>query len=494
LYTSLQKIATDFRWILPEIILIVAVLSLLIIDLLNNKRNVRLLPWLTITFFVITLMGISEQYDALKGTGTLSLYSSFLQLGHYECYFKGLFSLAGIFTVLYTLFSSDFKAEEKGEFYYLVLAVVAGLNFLVMAGNLLMMFISLELVSIGSYILTIFNFNKRGTEASLKYILFGAFSTAIMLFGISLLYGINGNFVFPIEAAGVNTPEHLLLIAVAIFMMLAGLLFKLSAFPFHVWTPDIYHGAPAPLTAFFSVAPKAAAVALLFKVLAPLLALNNEVSQILTWLLAVIAVVTMTIGNFSALLQINMRRLLAYSSIGHAGFMMLAVVALKDLALTAILFYSTVYLFMNFTVFGLVDIYAKKSGSWNVNNFRGLGLKMPFLAVIFVITMISLTGLPPTAGFYAKLFVFSALWESYQASGNQLYIFLLLFGLFNTVIALFYYLRIPYYIYFKKDESGTVLTLEPMGVYILMVLISLPLLILFFNPNWALNIIHTIQL
>jgi NADH-quinone oxidoreductase subunit N len=225
-----------------------------------------------------------------------------------------------------------------------------------------------------------------------------------------------------------------------------------------------------------------------------LLAIPGEVPVILTYLISILSIVTMTIGNFSALVQNNLRRMLAYSSIGHAGFLLMALLAAKDLGLTAILFYLTTYVFMNFTAFVLVDVSGDKTGSYDVNNFKGLGLKMPFLGVIFVLTMISLTGLPPTAGFYAKLFVFSALWETYQATGNSFFIVLLLFGLFNTVISLFYYLRIPYFMYFKKEESGSILTSEPILVYTFIALISLPLIILFFNPNWALNVIGNIKL
>ncbi|HSZ26409.1 MAG TPA: proton-conducting transporter membrane subunit, partial [Cytophagaceae bacterium] len=199
-------------------------------------------------------------------------------------------------------------------------------------------------------------------------------------------------------------------------------------------------------------------------------------------------------GNFSALAQKNIRRMLAYSSIGHAGFLLMAIITIKELALPAILFYFTVYLFMNFTAFGLVDIFAGKVSSTDVNNFKGLGLKMPFMGGIFVLTMIALTGLPPTAGFYAKLFVFSALWETYHITNNPLFLVLLLFGLLNTVVALFYYLRIPYFIFFKKGESDRILTSEPPLVYIFVALISLPLIILFLNPNWVLNVIGQIKL
>lgn len=491
MYTVLQKIATDFSGIIPEICLVLFLLLLLGLDLVYKKNNSSLLTWGALAGFALTMLLTYLQGKAI-GDHTVYLYSSFLQLDRYTIYLKQLFCLSGILTVVFTLYSSDYQKEGKGEFYYLLVTVVLGLQLLVMSNNLLMLFISLEIVSIGSYILTIFNFDKKGTESAIKYILFGALCSGIMLFGMSLLYGATGHFGFPSNVHLQGNGAMLLVLSV--FLTLTGLFFKISAFPYHIWTPDIYQGAPSPVVAFFSVAPKAAGLAVLFKFLSPLLVITSEVSGILTYLLAGVAVLTMTIGNFSALVQTNLRRMLAYSAIGHAGFILMALVSVKELAITAILFYLTVYLFMNFTAFGLVDIFAGKSGSADVNNFKGLGLKMPFLGVIFVLTMISLTGLPPTAGFYAKLFVFSALWETYQVSGNQLFLYLLLFGLLNTVISLFYYLRIPYFIYFKKDDSGTILTSEPIWVNLFMALISLPLLILFFNPNWVLNVIGNIKL
>lgn len=493
MYASLQKIIQDSGWILPEIFLVALLIILLFTDLFSKKNTDYLLPMFTIGGLVITLLFVVEQKNVLEINSTSQLiYNSFLRLDGYATYIKVLIDLSAMLATAFTLYSSDYKREAKGEFYYLLITITLGLHLLIMANNLLMLFISLEIVSIGSYILTIFNFDKKGTESAIKYILLGALSTGIMLFGISLLYGINGNFNFPLSFENLSQ-DSVILLVLAVFITLSGLFFKISAFPYHIWTPDVYQGAPSPVVAFFSVAPKVTGLALLFKILAPLL-IPGEVGKFITYLITGLAILTMTIGNFSALVQTNLRRMMAYSAIGHAGFLLMALVAAKDLAITAILFYFTVYLFMNFTAFGLVDIFGGKSGSNDVNNFKGLGLKMPFLGVIFVLTMISLTGLPPTAGFYAKLFVFSALWETYQITGNHLFLVLLGFGLLNTIVSLFYYLRIPYFIYFKKDDSGAILTSEPLLVYLFIGLISLPLIVIFFNPNWVLNVIGNIKL
>ncbi|HVD99001.1 MAG TPA: NADH-quinone oxidoreductase subunit N [Cytophagaceae bacterium] len=495
MYTSLQKIIADAGGIIPEIFLVVLLLALLLIDLLDRDQNPFVLPITTILGLTVSIILVwtCNIMGASKNGQDLLLYSGFLKLDSYTSFVKMLTSACGILATVFSLFSHDYDRKNKNEFYYLLVTIILGLYLLLMANNWLMLFISLEVVSIGSYILTVFNFDKKGTESAIKYILFGALCSGLMLFGISLLYGLSGHLNFLTSFPSLSN-EGMLLFLLAFFLALAGLFFKISSFPFHIWAPDVYQGAPSPVVAFFSVAPKAAGLIVLYKIFLPLLAIPGEVPVILTYLISILSIVTMTIGNFSALVQNNLRRMLAYSSIGHAGFLLMALLAAKDLGLTAILFYLTTYVFMNFTAFVLVDVSGDKTGSYDVNNFKGLGLKMPFLGVIFVLTMISLTGLPPTAGFYAKLFVFSALWETYQATGNSFFIVLLLFGLFNTVISLFYYLRIPYFMYFKKEESGSILTSEPILVYTFIALISLPLIILFFNPNWALNVIGNIKL
>jgi len=488
LLTQLEKIITDFSGIVPEILLTLLLLVLVVLDLISGKENSKLLALVAIIGLVL-VQGAVCMSNFTNATDSVFLFNNFLQSSNFSNYLKLLFNVSGIITIVFSIYSKSYSRTQKGEFYYILVAILLGLHLLVMSNNFFMMFISLELISIGSYLLTVFNFDKKGAEAGLKYILFGAFCTGIMLFGISLLYGATGSFDFP-----TTVPENgTILLITALFLTLTGLFFKTSAFPYHIWTPDVYQGAPMPMVAFFSVAPKAAALGLLYKIIQPLL-LIGEVSEILTLLIAGIAITTMTIGNFSALAQKDLRRMLAYSTIAHAGFLLLVLISLKDSGIMALFFYLTVYLFMNFAAFGLVDVFAGKEGATDVNNFKGMGLKMPFLGSIFVLTMISLTGLPPTAGFYAKLFVFTVLWETYQLTGNQIFLILLFFGLLNTVVSLFYYLRIPYFLFFKKSETEPILTSQPIWMYLIIPLISLPLVILFFNPNWALNIIGNIKL
>ena len=499
LYPKLQNIIQSIPGLIPESLLFLLILILLVLGLLfkNKKDNRLFFGWITFSGLVIALIFVILQWFELDTkSGELvsqSLFNKLIKITRYEVFLKSIFLITGIFTVVFTMLTPRKLVSAEGEEYYLILvSILIGLNFLVMSDNFLMMYISLETLSIGSYILTIMNFDKKGSESAIKYILYGAFSSGIMLFGISLIYGLTGSLDMNHAYVAGN---HSFVFSIAVILSVSGLLFKISTFPFHVWTPDVYQGAPTPIVSFFSVAPKAAGIAVLLKYLA----FKTEgyllpVSQNILYFIALIAIISMTIGNFSALLQKNAKRMLAYSSIAHAGFLLTAVAAFNDLSVISILFYLFVYLFMNFTAFLLVEYMYNATGSEDVNNFKGLGLKMPITGVIFVITMIALTGLPPTVGFHAKLMVFSALWQSYETTNQIIFILLLFFGLINTVISLFYYLRIPYYMYFKKAESETILTSQGVPANIFLALISLPLILLFFYPEWILNLIGNIKI
>jgi NADH-quinone oxidoreductase subunit N len=306
-----------------------------------------------------------------------------------------------------------------------------------------------------------------------------------MLYGMSFIYGICGDLNLP-SLASIQWESNAMMGVVVIFTI-AGLLFKISAFPFHLWAPDTYETAPAPLIAFLSVATKAGAFAILIKLV---FFINSF--YLLAIPLALIAFFSIGVGNFSALLQSNPKRMLAYSSIAHGGFVLSAAILNTTLSVEACLFYLAVYLPMNFAAFLLVDILSNASGGKEVENFKGLGFKLPFTGVIFTITMIALTGLPPTAGFYAKVFTFSSLWEAYQSTGQSIVMYLLVFGVLNSVVSLFYYLKIPYYMYFKSADQE--LILKPTKASQIMVgVIALPLLVIFFKPEIITHFITQIK-
>jgi NADH-quinone oxidoreductase subunit N len=486
---QLSEILSNISVLKPEIALVFTFVIILLTDLFAKKYRITLLGILALAGIGITGFLEIQQVLELQTVASLT-FQEMLSVTPIAVFFKLVFLVSALLTVLFALDSDRLKENNLGELFSILFLILIGLNFLVVSQNLLMIYLSVEFVSIGSYVLATFAFNKTGSEAGLKYFIFGAVSSAIMLYGMSLLYGLSGTLVLneTLFAAlqHVNTP----IVALALFMTAGGFLFKIGAFPFHTWVPDIYQAAPTPVTAFFSVAPKAAGFAILLKLLYPLSPTIFSYETILPFLV-VIATITLAIGNFSALKQWNAKRLIAYSSIAHAGFILCAMLTVSTLGTFAITYYIATYVLMNFAAFILVDMMSKEADSEDVRNFAGLGLKFPFIGVIFVITMVSLTGLPPTVGFYAKLFVFTSVWETYQQTGNSLLMFVLVFGILNAVISLFYYLKIPYYMFFKKSESETVYNIARSNK-ILATILSILIIWIFLKPEWLTTYLNTL--
>ena len=465
----------------PEAFLSLAFVMLIIVELLLFKfsKPDSARKWLfgiSLGIFIISFAQIIQQF---QHTNDGFLFHQMLFLDAKSIFFKGIVCISSILLLLHSWIN---KKEVAGEFFAIIIAFTLGLYLMTMSVNLLIIYLSIEIVSIGSYILTAFRKNKKGAEAGIKYIIFGATSSAIMLYGMSLLYGITGtlSIVSPDFSRGLSQVNDIAA-TVPIVLTLCGFLFKLSATPFHVWTPDVYEGTSNPIVAFFSVAPKAAVFLLSIRFL-------SAVPIQLESYLAIISLATITIGNFSAIWQQNAKRMLAYSTIAHSGFMMIGLVVLTELNIKSICFYLVANLFTNFATFFLLDV-IDKNDNFSIKNFAGLGLKKPFYGILLVIVMISLTGLPPTAGFFAKLNIFSALWQSYQSSYSPLLLWLFVIGLINTAVSLFYYLKIPYMMFFKKsEENGSELTISVAQKVFAGVLV-IPVLFLFFKADWLMELI-----
>jgi NADH-quinone oxidoreductase subunit N len=373
-------------------------------------------------------------------------------------YLKILFCISGLLTAVMTWRSE--KAQERlSEYYALVFGVILGANLLVMSENLVILFLAMELISICSYLLTGFSFEKRSAEG----------------YGFSILYGIFGTFNF--SDFQLPAAEIMPLFYVAGTFSLAGFLFKIAAAPMHPWAPDVYEAAPMPIVAFFSVVPKIAGVAILLKFVL------YSVPAGINWQLVVsgIAIFTLTVGNFSALWQTNVKRLMAYSSIGQSGFLLVSVASSSLQGAEAFIFYSTVYLILTYLLFIYLQYFENRAFT-TIASYEGTGKNFLWPSVFMLVAFIGLTGLPPTAGFTGKLFLFSALWETYAATGRHLLLWLLVFGLLNTVVALFYYLRIPYYAFIRSRQLDTPVnnfTFENLLGLILVLLV----LLLFFSPQ-----------
>lgn len=390
-------------------------------------------------------------------------------------FFKVLIIVAWMLTLTHV---KVLKYDFPPEFNALLIATVAGLNLLTMSTHLLTIYLTLELISISSYILVSLSPFKKAAEGGLKYLLFGAASSAVMLYGISLIYGLTGTMDITNQALTAGLMENSsLVITAAIVMTLGGLLFKLSLVPFHVWTPDVYESSPTPLVSFLSVAPKAAVVLVLMRLAGIFPAEYFPI-------LGGIALISITVGNVAALWQSNARRLLAYSSIAQAGYLLVGIAAYSRFGFESAVFYTAAYLFINMAAFFMIDLLAPHSQT-SLQDFEGLGRKAVWVSGTLTVIMIALAGLPPTVGFTSKLLIFSSLWESYQQQNESWMLWLLVGGVLNAAIALAYYLRLPYLLFFKETKSTGNTTTATGNV--LSGLLTAIVLYLFFKPEWLMN-------
>jgi NADH-quinone oxidoreductase subunit N len=485
-----EQLLQDISLFTPEIALTATLVAAILVDLIFRRSpravTVVVVAGLCLTgYLVLTQWGVHE-----------AIFNSMIAVDGFASFFKLLIILSTILIVVFSLGSSELNTEGRalGEYYALLCAAALGMILMAGANNLLMMYLSLELSSMSSYLLSGYTREAPdSSEASLKYVIYGALSSGLMLYGISLIYGLTGslglssiNQTLPLLMTNGGTASVALLIAGV--LTLAGFGYKISAVPFHFWTPDVYEGAPITLTAFLSVASKAGGFAMMirfFKVTFIDTGAGIGVSGMwatlpgFQWvdIVAVLSVLTMTVGNLVAIWQNNLKRLLAYSSIAHAGYMMMGIVVLGNDGLAAVMLYFIVYLFMNLGAFYVVMLVGNKTGSEDIDTYRGLGGRAPLLAVAFAVFLISLTGLPPTAGFIGKLYVFIALI-------NHGWIWLAIVGAINSVIALYYYVRVFRNMFLRPDEHpGSPLVFSGWQVGVLLLLLIPTLLFgLYFSP------------
>lgn len=428
----------SLAYFIPEILVIGLILVVIIFDLFKDLK---------ILIFPVVIGGLVFTGFCLYYTQGISesIFLDMIVVDSYSHFFKYLFIIATLFITVVSKHSLEVKKIDQGEYFTLLLTVLLGLMLMVSSMNLIMIYLAIEVVSIASYILAgMKTANKASNEASLKYVIFGSFASGIMLYGMSWLYGISGSTnIVDIHDSLMGLGEDNFTIYMSIIFLLAGIGYKISMVPFHYWTPDVYEGAPTPITAFFSVAPKAAGIALFIRVMHHLFTVNGVVADTqpilnVDWqfLIAVLSAGTMTIGNFLAIQQKNVKRILAYSSIAHAGYMLMAATILSENAVKAIMFYLVVYLFMNLGAFIFAIFISNKLGVENVDEYKGVGFRTPLNACLMVIFLVSLTGLPPSAGFVGKVYLFSALIES------KTFYWLAVVGILNSVVSLFYYFNI----------------------------------------------------
>ncbi|OGU13759.1 MAG: NADH-quinone oxidoreductase subunit N [Geobacteraceae bacterium GWC2_53_11] len=429
--------------ILPEIFLSVLAMVLLLINVFSPGGQKSYLAY--ISFFGIVATAV------LVGAGWGAHIESFggsVVLDNFATFFKMTFLIAAGLTVLISDRYMEREECNHGELYPLILFAVVGMMLMASGTDLMTIFLGLEVMSVTLYVLAGFNrANKKSNEAGLKYFLLGSFSTGFMLYGMALIYGATGTTrLYKIAAilGQMTLPSANILLVAGMLLMMTGFAFKIAAAPFHMWTPDVYEGAPTPMTAFMSAGPKAAGFAALMRLfLLALPTLQVEWSQVL-WVLAVL---TMTVGNITALRQDNIKRVLAYSSIAHAGYALVGFAAGNGTGTAGILFYMLSYSFMNIGAFAIIILVAKKGETnGNVSDFAGLGFKRPVLAIAMTIFLFSLAGVPPAAGFIGKFYLFAG-------AIQKGYIWLAVIGVLNSAASAYYYLRIMVYMYMKEPTE-----------------------------------------
>jgi len=443
---------TDTLRILPEIILCgFGILVMVFEPFVAPARNF-LLGWLS-------LAGILA---AAGGTWWTSnnpgpAFGRAIAADQFSFYFFYLFLLVAALTVLGSVSYLERDGLQHGEFYALLLMGTAGMCFMAASTDLIMVFIGLEISSISTYILV--GYRRRdplANEASFKYFLLGSFATAFFLYGIAFVYGLTGTTNLLELSTRLSHPEQWTTLArVALLLMFVGLAFKLSTAPFQIWTPDVYQGAPAPVTAFLSVGPKAAAFAVLLRVFLGGLASATSTSF---WVIWVSAILTMSLGNLAAIWQTNIKRLLAYSSIAHAGYVLVGVAAGSKEGTSAVLFYLTAYALMNVGAFVLIAHLAGNGElSTQIEDFTGLAYVRPGTAACLTVLLLSLAGIPTTAGFFGKFFLFRAAIHSHLIG-------LTIIALLNSVVSVYYYLHVVVAMYMREGTTKASSTALPMAL------------------------------
>ncbi len=428
----------NFLAVLPETLILILGILILVIDPFwkENSRRVNL-GWMTAggLFAILALTVFLDQPgDPISAWGGM-VYFDWLAFS-----LKVFIMFAGAVTAIFMMDIENLG--KRAEAYLLLLASLIGMCLMASSGDLIMLYLAIETTSIPLYVLAGFMLSDRfSVELGFKYLLFGAMTSAILLYGFSLFFGFTGttNYYQVISQINEMTP---LVLGLMMFIII-GLAFKISAVPFHFWAPDVYQGSPTPVAGFLSTASKAAGFVVLLRLF---VIAFPEISVDWTFILAIIATLTMTLGNFLAIAQKNIKRMLAYSSIAHAGYILIGVVAFSELGGTSTVYYVIAYVMTNLAAFGAVTAYGRVTGSDEIKSYSGLSRRSPALALVMLVAFLSLAGMPPFGGFVAKVFVFNSAIQSH-------WIWLAIVGVLNSIIGLFYYLTVLKHVYLYRAEN-----------------------------------------
>ena len=442
----------------PELVLTATILTAIIVDIFSQSTSTNKVSNYVIIGLIATLAAVF-----LTNHSPTTLFMDSLAFDPFASFVKTVVLVATLFIIIISRYSNEFKGYHTGEYYALLCIMVFGMFLMASAIDLITVYLSIEVVSLMSFILAGYlKNNPRSNEASLKYVIYGAFSSGIMLYGLSIIFGLTGTTKFFAIRDAITTLDasSSLALTLSTVFVLAGFGYKISAVPFHFWTPDVYEGSPTPITAYLSVAPKAAGFALMIRFFNQVFIDGDSLNTIgwyadvsFAWpeLLGIISVVTMTLGNLVAIQQNSVKRMLAYSSIAHAGYMLMAFPTVSSEGVFAVMIYLVMYLFMNLGAFFVLIYVSQKEGGENFEHFSGLGWRMPIVGIVMTVFMFSLTGLPPTVGFIGKFYLFVAVINA----GSSFY-WIAFFGAINTVVSLYYYMRVVKTMYLDGEPSDEI--------------------------------------
>ena len=484
--TNLQSL----EFFIPELILTITILAALITDLFVKKSKTNMIGWVLGVGLVVVGLSVHN----LSSVPPTTLFLDMIVIDPFSSFMKIVIILSTLMVIVASWVNDELEKYRKGEYFTIMGIMVMGLFLMTSSVDIIMLYISIEVVSIMSFVLAAYlKLDTRSNEAGLKYVIYGAFSSGVMLFGLSIVYGLAGStnyFAIQDTLSSLDGSANPALI-MALLMIFAGFGYKISSVPFHFWTPDVYEGSPSTITAYLSVAPKAAGFAMIIRffhqVFSDSIGLTSNAigSTDLPWpeIIGVLAVVTMTMGNLVAIQQKSIKRMLAYSSIAHAGYMMLALPVLSMEAVESVMIYLFIYVFMNLGAFFIVIFVKNKTGGESFEDFEGLGWKMPIVGAFMTLFMLSLTGLPPTAGFVGKLYIFKSL----VGAGSE-FLWLVVAGGVNSVISLYYYFHVVK-VMFLGGKRSDVITYPPSIIFGLMIFTAVPSLLLglYWNPlaSWV---------
>jgi NADH-quinone oxidoreductase subunit N len=473
--------SADLAGIAPEIILTIAALFVLTLEMARLSRPGIML--------FVAAMGIVLAGGVLAQAGGEErvLFGGMLRLNSFSIFLDFLYLAVGLATLILSQGYLEKKGNEtRGEYPALILFAIIGMMLMTQANDLVMVFLGLELLSLSLYVLVGFlRHDIYSNESGLKYLLLGAFATGFFLFGAALTYGATGTTNFDGIASAIDSGDILshVFLSLGIGLLLIGFAFKVALAPFHMWSPDVYQGAPTTVTGFLCTAPKAAGFGALMKVFMTAFPEVHDEWQTLFWIMAAL---TMTVGNISALVQSNVKRMLAFSSISHAGYLAMGVLVLDSNSVGAILFYLAVYSAMNLGAFAIIAVAEREEQGVTFEDYRGLASRHPWFSAAIALFLISLAGFPPTAGFVAKYGLFSVV----IAKG---YIWLVIIAVLNTLVSVYYYLRLVVNMYMREEEE----VLRPVtGIMVVGLIVLLVAAVLLFGiaPGFLLDITTTVIL